>query len=29
MTAVDCPVDSAPKVTEINWEEMFPPLLVA
>jgi len=29
MTAVDCPIDAAPKVNEINWEEMFPPLLVA
>ena len=29
MTAVDCPVDAAPKMSEINWEQMFPPLLVA
>jgi ribosomal protein S27AE len=29
MTAVDYPIDAAPKVNEINWEEMFPPLLVA
>jgi hypothetical protein len=29
MTAVDCPINAAPKVNEINWEEMFPPLLVA
>ena len=29
MTALNCPIDAAPKVNEINWEEMFPPLLVA
>jgi len=29
MTAVDRPVDAAPKVDKVNWEEMFPPMLVA
>jgi len=29
MTATGCPVDAAPEVSEIDWEEMFPPLLVA